>query len=96
MSSILRERKYPLRVPGKDAKAVDRLRKSSGLSFNRIVVLCIQRGLPTVRDSLTGRDRRLTNVEPISRKELERLYDRREEDEQSIRSFIKAQPLGDE
>ena len=96
MSSTARERKYPLRLPGRDARAVDQLKAATGIPFNRIIVLCVQQGLPAVRKSLVARPERVTNVEPLSRKAAERLYRARIDDEASIRGFIQVQPLHSE
>jgi len=89
-----RDRKYPLRLPAKEAEAVDTLCEQASGSFNQGVVLCGRKGLPTVRELLTGTDR-ITNVDPLSDKELARLYTDREDDERSIRRIIAAQPKGE-
>ena len=96
MSSTARERKYPLRLPGKDARAVDRLKGATGMPFNRIIVLCVQQGLPIVQKSLAAKPGRITNIDPLPKKVADRLYASRVDDEDSIRSFINAQPLQSE
>jgi hypothetical protein len=96
MKSTLRFRKYPLQLPGKDARAVDQLKAATGLPFNRIVVLCVQQGLPVVRKSLAVKGEPVTNVKPLPKRVAERLYREREDDEASIRSFIQAQPVSSE
>lgn len=86
-----KDRHYPLRLPAEDAKAVDAVCQESHVSFNRIVSLCVKQGLPAVRKSLSGTGR-ITNVDPLPREVLKRLYDEREEDDKAIRRMIAAQP----
>ncbi len=90
-----RDRKYPLRLPVQDAEAVDTVCEEARVSFNQVVVLCVRKGLPAVRESLTGTDR-ITNVDPLPDKVLAKLYTEREDDDASIRRLVSAQPKGGE
>ena len=96
MSSTLQERKRSLCLPGEDARAVDELAAQTRVPFNRIVSLCVRKGLPSVRADLSAKSGRVTNVDPLPDKVLDRLYRARDEDGESIRRFIAAQPKGAE
>src|SRR2546422_3124603 len=52
--------------------------------------------LPKVREQFAGSTGRITNVDPLPKKVLERLYAERDDDEESIRRFIAAQPKDSE
>ena len=88
----MNERHYPLRLPLEDAQQVDTLCAQTRVSFNRVVTLCVHQALPSVRQSLTAQTGRVTNVDPLPDKTAHKLYAARQEDEDSIRSFIAAQP----
>jgi hypothetical protein len=91
-----RDRHYPLRLPVKEAEAVDAVCEASRVSFNRVVSLCVQKGLPAVRELLSGAAARITNVDPLPDKVLVKLYTDREDEEASIRRLVDAQPKGGE
>lgn len=54
----------------------------------------IKAGLPKVRDSLSPltKSGRVTNVEPLPKKKLDKIYAEREDDIDAIRRMIAAQP----
>ena len=80
---------YPLAIPRSLLKEVRSAAKSTGLSMADVMRQSMKVGLPKVREQLLGR---VTNVDPLPERELERLYTDREEDAESIRQFIVAQP----
>jgi hypothetical protein len=80
---------YPLAIPRSLLKEVRSAAKSTGLSMADVMRQSMKVGLPKVREQLSGR---VTNVDPLPERELERLYTDREEDAESIRQFIVAQP----
>ncbi len=53
---------------------------------------CIKLGLPKLREQLSAKVGRVTNVDPLPTRVLERLYRERQDDDSSIRRFIAAQP----
>ncbi len=81
---------YPLPVPDDLLKEIQAVAKCTGLSMADIMRQCLKVGLPSVKERLAVG--RVTNVDPLPSKVLRKLYDEREEDMDSIRSFIAAQP----
>lgn len=79
MSRAGREYKYPLRLPGADEPEIAELVKISGQSINSILVQCIRKGLPLVRQALYHNNGRVTVVNPLARSILERIYDEKDE-----------------
>jgi hypothetical protein len=92
-----RDRKYPLRLPAEDAKAVDAVCEESRVSFNRVVSLCVKQGLPAVRQSLSPKlHEQLRGLAPLSDKVLAASFAKMSaeeiaEDAQLGRASIKAQ-----
>ena len=91
MSSSRKDYHYPLRLPAEDAKAVDQVCWKSRTSFNQVVTMCVRKALPAVRDALSAETGRVTNVDPLPTRVLERLYSQAEDDTDSIRLFMAAQ-----
>jgi hypothetical protein len=60
-----KEYRYPLRVPPEESAAVKDLVKSSVLSFNDVLLVCIRKGLPLAREVLCRERGRVTNVDPL-------------------------------
>ena len=48
--------------------------------------------MPRLREQLSAKAGRVTNVDPLPDRVLEKLYREREDDDASIRRFIAAQP----
>ncbi|MBI3849424.1 MAG: hypothetical protein HY298_03900 [Verrucomicrobia bacterium] len=94
MSSTVRDRKHPFRLPSEDARAVDELVAQTKVSFSRIVSLCVRKGLPWVRADLSSKSGRVTNVDPLPEKVLRRIYSRPERDEGGVDRLVKAQAKG--
>lgn len=79
MSGALKEYKYPLRLPVEDEPEIADLVKRSGQSINSVLVLCIRKGLPLVRQALCQTSGRVTAVEPLPASVLERIYAEKDE-----------------
>ena len=86
----------PLSMPDDLLKVVRETAKQTGLSQQDVMRQSIRAGLPKVREQFAGSTGRITNVDPLPKKVLERLYAEREDDEESIRRFIAAQPKDSE
>ena len=84
---------YPLQVPNDLMEEVGSTAKSLNLSKADVLRQSIKLGLPRLKEQLSARSGRVTNVDPLPATVLERLYRKREEDDESIRRFIKAQPV---
>ena len=91
MKSSAKDYHYPLRLPAEDARAVDDVCRQSRASFNRVVAMCVKKALPSVRDALSGEAGRVTNVDPLPKRVLTRLYRQADDDSDSIRLFMAAQ-----
>jgi len=74
MSRTAKEYQYPLRLPAEEESKISDLVESSGQSINSILVLCIRKGLPLVRQALGQDAGRVTAVEPLPETVLERVY----------------------
>ncbi|MGH7968639.1 MAG: hypothetical protein ACREIC_07935, partial [Limisphaerales bacterium] len=77
---------YPLAMPEKLVKEVRKTAKATGLSMADAMRQSMKLGLPKLREQLCLE--RITNVEPLPKRVLERIYDQRKEDLDSIRQFI--------
>lgn len=84
---------YPLQVPNDLMEEVGSTAKSLNLSKADVLRQSIKLGLPRLKEQLSARSGRVTNVDPLPARVLERLYREREDDDESIGRFIKAQPL---
>ena len=78
--------------PPEDRDVLQDLARETGLSINQIIVRSVHGQAPVIRSEHQARTGRLTNVDPLPEKVLERLYRDREEDEEGIRRLIGAQP----
>ena len=84
---------YALRLEPDDRKQLDAAAKATHASLNQLILLCIRRALPGVCAGLSPENGRVTNVEPLSRAELDLIYSQPEQDEAGIRAFSEAQDL---
>jgi hypothetical protein len=84
---------YPLQVPTDLMNEVGSTAKSLNLSKADVLRQSIKLGLPRLRKQLSAQIGRVTNVDPLPTAVLDRLYRERQDDDGSIRRFIKAQPL---
>ncbi len=75
----MRVRHYPLRLPPEDAKAVDQVCRETRASFNRVVSLCVRKALPAVKEGLSAATGRVTNVDPLPKSVLRKLYSKHDE-----------------
>ena len=66
------------------------------LSKAAVMRQCIKLGLPKLREQLSAKAGRVTNVDPLPDGVLKRLYCKREDDDASIRRLIAAQPKDEE
>ena len=87
---------YPLRVPTDLMNEVGAAAKSLHLSKADVLRQSIKLALSRPKERLSARTGRVTNVDPLPTAVLDRLYRAREDDDQSIRRFIKVQPLKEE
>lgn len=86
----------PLSVPDDLLAEVQTAADETHLSMQDVFRQSARLGLPKLREQLARRQGRLTNVEPLSDAILERLYRERDDEDDSIRRFISAQPKGAE
>jgi hypothetical protein len=82
---------YPLPLPEELYREVERTAKETRLSRADTIRQSLALGLPSLRERLATSGR-VTNVDPLPKAVLERLYKRRDEDLESIRQLIVAQP----
>jgi hypothetical protein len=82
---------HPLSLPGELEREIRATAKETGLSMADVMRQSIKLGLPALRKRL-GRPCRVTNVDPLPVQAARELYAQREEDIESIRKFIVAQP----
>jgi len=82
---------YPLRLPPADAEAVNEVCRQNRTSFNRVVALCVRKALPAVRETLAAESGRITNVDPLPKKTLKRLYAEPDDDTRQIARMMAAQ-----
>src|SRR5262249_54708527 len=83
---------YPLQVPTDLMDEVGSAAKSLNLSKADVLRQSIKLGLPRLKEQLSAQTGRVTNVDPLPSAVLDRLYRNRQDDD-SIRQFIKSQPL---
>ena len=79
MKAVAKEYKYALRLPSEDEPKIAELVKGSGQSINSVLVLCIRKGLPIVRQALCQHTGRVTAVDPLPHAVLERIYGEKDE-----------------
>lgn len=67
----------------------------SGQSRNQLIIQCVRQALPDVVAKFLPPAARITNVEPLPDKILDRIYSQPgEEDEKGVRRFMAAQVFG--
>ena len=81
---------YPLHLPADLLGQVRRTAQETGLSLADAMRQSLKLGLPVLREQLAPG--RVTNVDPLPERVARKLYAEREEDMESIRRFIAAQP----
>jgi hypothetical protein len=81
---------YPMALPVDFPNEFKRAAKEAGLSTADTIRQSAKLGLPKFREQTASG--RVTNVAPLSDSAARRLYAEREEDIDSIRRFIAAQP----
>ena len=81
---------YPLNLPEDLYEEIKQTANDIQLSIADSMRQGLKLGLPALREKLSAG--RVTNVQPVPKKTLDRLYRERDEDSESIRRFIAAQP----
>jgi hypothetical protein len=79
---MVKEHRYPLRLPKADQSALQAVVKQTGHSVSQVLVLSIRKGLPLALEALSAPAPRVTTVEPLTEAELERAYARSDEAEE--------------
>ncbi len=85
----------PLALPKDLLGEVQSAAKETGLSQQDVMRQSMKLGLPTLRQ-LLGKPGRVTNVDPLPDAVLRKVYSERDDDEDSIRLFMKAQSCNTE
>jgi hypothetical protein len=95
--SAIKHHAYALRLPRQEAKALAEAQSKSGQSRNTLIIQCVRQALPDVVAKFLPQSARVTNVEPLPVSVLKRIYfEADEEDEEGVKRFVAAQPLGDD
>ena len=79
MKAQEKEYRYPLRLPSQDEGPLTQVATASGQSINTVLVLCVRKGLPLVREILCPNQGRVTVVDPLPESVLERIYENSDE-----------------
>jgi hypothetical protein len=87
---------YPLAMPDDLLEEIRAAAAETGLSNADVIRQCVKLGLPKLREQLMAERGRLTNVDPLPDKVMKEIYTRRQDDDESIRRLIAAQPKGPE
>ena len=82
---------YPLLVPNDLMAEIAAISKSINLSKADVMRQSMRLGLPRLRENLANENGRITNVEPLPKAVLRRIYRRRDDDEKVITRFMRAQ-----
>jgi hypothetical protein len=80
-------------MPEELLESIKAVAKETHLSQQDVIRQSLKLGLPKLREQLIPRER-LTNVDPLPRKVLARIYSRPERDEAGMERLIAAQPKG--
>ena len=89
-----KEYRYPLRMPAADSKAVAETVKATGHSINSVILLALRKGLPLARQTLCAEQGRVTNVDPLPKSVLDRIYSKPDRDEAAEKRLMRAQAKG--
>jgi len=90
-----KEYRYPLRMPAADSKAVAEVVKATGHSINSVLLLALRKGLPLARQTLSVEQGRVTNVDPLPKSVLDRIYRQPDRDEAGEKRWMRAQAAGE-
>jgi hypothetical protein len=88
--SYMKSVNYPLAMPVDFLRDLRKAAKETGLSTAAVIRQSAKMGLPKLLEEMGAG--RVTNVTPLPDKVARKLYDQREDDTESIRTFIQAQP----
>ena len=89
-----KEYRYPLRMPAADSKALAEVVKATGHSINSVLLLAVRKGLPLARKTLCAEQGRVTNVDPLPKSVLDRIYSQPDRDEAGEERFVRGQAKG--
>jgi len=81
---------YPVTLPEDLYGEIQEAGRQTRLSAADVLRQSLILGLPKLREKFGAQ--RVTNVEPLSERAARELYSHREDDSESIRRFIQAQP----
>jgi hypothetical protein len=88
----MKSTQYPLQVPDDLMDEIESTAKTIRLSKADVMRQSMKLGLPKLRERLWVTSGRVTNIDPLPPGILSKLYREREDEEDSIRQFIAAQP----
>jgi hypothetical protein len=89
--SYMKSTQYPLQVPDELMAEVESTAECVHLSKADVMRQSMKIGLPGLRKKLGRKTSRLTNVAPLPKSVLDRIYRKRDDDEPVIAKFIRAQ-----
>jgi hypothetical protein len=92
--SSMKSETFPLAMPPDLLGEVRQAAKRTGLSMADVIRQSAKLGLPALCEQLGQQNERVTNVDPLPKAVLQRIYSQRDDDEEGIRTFIKAQSFG--
>lgn len=75
---------YASRLPSDAARRLAEAKKVTGLSVNDLIVQCVRINLATVASALAPKPGRVTNVEPLPKAVLDRIYSTRKDDTEGL------------
>jgi hypothetical protein len=70
---------FPIAMPDDLLAEVRRAARETGLSQADVVRQSVKAGIPKIREQYRASKGRVTNVKPLSRRQWERIYSRRDE-----------------
>jgi hypothetical protein len=91
--SSMKSETFPLAMPKDLLGEVRAAARKTGLSLADTMRQSMKLGLDRLVQQL-GKQRRLTNVDPLPDEMLERIYSRPERDERGLSRWVKAQAIG--
>jgi hypothetical protein len=89
----MRSTQYPLQLPEDLMAEIEATAGDVNLSKADVMRQSMKLGLPQLREKLSTHSGRVTNVKALPDAVLSRLYRQREDDADSIRLLIAAQPM---
>jgi hypothetical protein len=87
----MKSTQYPLQVPDELMAEIESTAECVHLSKADVMLRSMKIGLPGLRKKLGRKMNRLTNVAPLPKSVLDRIYRKRDDDEDVIAKFFRAQ-----